>query len=240
MGAQVVVDVANSPSFEAEPALDFFEASGRHLLAAEAAAGVGHHLALSVVGTERLLESGYFRAKLAQERLIKASGIPYTILRSTQFFEFVNSIITAGTEGDVIRLSPALLQPVASDDVADALADLTLGPPLNATAEVAGPEACPLDKFAREFLAATGDRREVIADIHARYFGIALNDRSLTPLANIRAWARFASKTGSVAHRPGDEIRRRAPKAKLSLFQRKRRNQDGEHDHHEGRCRHLL
>jgi uncharacterized protein YbjT (DUF2867 family) len=180
-GAQVVVDVANSPSFEAKAALEFFETSGRNLLAAEAAAGVGHHLALSVVGTERLLQNGYFRAKMAQEELIKASGIPYTILHSTQFFEFINSIIESGVDGDVIRLSPALVQPIASDDVAAALADLALGPPLNATVEVAGPEACALDKFARKLMAVTGDRREVIADVHARYFDTELNDRSLTP-----------------------------------------------------------
>ncbi len=180
-GAQVVVDVANSPSFEDRAVLEFFEASGRNLLAAEAAAGVGHHLALSVVGTERLLESGYFRAKMAQENLIKASGIPYTILRSTQFFEFVNSIVKSGVDGDAIRLSPALVQPIASDDVAAALADLAVGSPLNATVEVAGPEACPLDKFARKLVAVTGDRRQVIADIHARYYGVKLNDQSLTP-----------------------------------------------------------
>jgi uncharacterized protein YbjT (DUF2867 family) len=192
-GAQVVVDVANSPSFEDEAVMKFFKTAGRNLLAAEAAAGVGHHLALSVVGTERLLESGYFRAKMAQEDLIKASGTPYTILRSTQFFEFVNGIVKSGAEGDAIRLSPALVQPIASDDVAAALADLTVGSPLNATVEVAGPEACPLDNFAREFLAASGDKREVIADVHARYFGAALNDRSLTPGDNPRLGSiRFA------------------------------------------------
>jgi uncharacterized protein YbjT (DUF2867 family) len=180
-GAQVVVDVANSPSFEDKAVLEFFETSGRNLMTAEAAAGVGHHLALSVVGTERLPESGYLRAKMAQENLIKASGIPYTILHSTQFFEFISGIIKSASEGDVIRLSPALLQPIASDDVVAALAELAVGPPLNATVEVAGPEACPLDKIARKFLAASGDRRQVIADVHARYFGAELNDRSLTP-----------------------------------------------------------
>jgi uncharacterized protein YbjT (DUF2867 family) len=180
-GAQVVVDVANSPSFEAKAALEFFETSGRNLIAAEKAAGVGHHLALSVVGTERLLENGYFRAKMAQENLIKASGIPYTILHSTQFFEFLRSIVESGADGDVIRLSPALVQPIASDDVAAALADLAVGSPLNATVEVAGPEACPLDDLARKFLAASGDRRRVIADVHARYYGTELNDQSLTP-----------------------------------------------------------
>jgi uncharacterized protein YbjT (DUF2867 family) len=180
-GAQVVVDVANSPSFEDNAVLEFFETSGRNLLAAEKAAGVGHHLALSVVGTERLPESGYLRAKMAQENLIKASGIPYTILHSTQFFEFIGGIIKSGSQGDVIRLSPALVQPIASDDVIPVLAELTVGPPLNATVEVAGPEARPLDKFARKFLEASGDRREVIADVHAQYFGTELNDRSLTP-----------------------------------------------------------
>jgi uncharacterized protein YbjT (DUF2867 family) len=180
-GAQVVVDVANSPSFEDNAVLEFFETSGRNLLAAEKAAGVGHHLALSVVGTERLPESGYLRAKMAQENLIKASGIPYTILHSTQFFEFIGGIIKSGSQGDVIRLSPALVQPIASDDVIPVLAELTVGPPLNATVEVAGPEARPLDKFARKFLEASGDRRQVIADVHAQYFGTELNDRSLTP-----------------------------------------------------------
>jgi uncharacterized protein YbjT (DUF2867 family) len=180
-GAQVVVDVANSPSFEDIAVLEFFETSGRNLLAAEKAAGVGHHLALSVVGTERLPESGYLRAKMAQENLIKASGIPYTILHSTQFFEFIGGIIKSGSQGDVIRLSPALVQPIASDDVIPVLAELTVGPPLNATVEVAGPEARPLDKFARKFLEASGDRRQVIADVHAQYFGTELNDRSLTP-----------------------------------------------------------
>ena len=161
--------------------MEFFQTSGRNLLAAEAEAGVGHHLALSVVGADRLPESGYLRAKVVQEKLIKASGIPYTVLRSTQFFEFIGRIAEAAAEGDVIRLSPALLQPVASDDVVAALADLTLGQPLNGTVEVAGPEPIPLDKLARTFLAARGDKRQVIADIHARYYGTELDDRSLTP-----------------------------------------------------------
>ena len=185
-GARVVVDVANSPSFEDEAALEFFETSGRNLLAAEAAAGVEHHLALSVVGTDRLQESGYFRAKKVQEDLIKSTKIPYTILRSTQFFEFIDGIIKAGADGDVIRLSPALVQPIASDDVAAALADLAVGPPANGVVEVAGPEPFPLDKLARKVLAKNGDRRQVIADIHARYFGMALNDQSLTPGDNPR------------------------------------------------------
>ena len=154
----MVVDVANSPSFEAKAVLEFFETSGRNLLAAEAAAGVKHHVALSVVGTERLLDSGYFPAKLAQEKLIKASGIPYTILRATQFFEFVGAIVQSGADGDVIRLSPALIQPIASEDVAAALADVAVGPPVNGTVEVAGPEPFPLDKIAQKFLAAKGDK----------------------------------------------------------------------------------
>jgi uncharacterized protein YbjT (DUF2867 family) len=180
-GAQVAVDVANSPSFERAAALEFFQTAGRNLLAAEAAAGVRHHLALSVVGTDRLQESAYFPAKLAQENLIKASGIPYTILRSTQFFEFINSIVQSGADGDFIRLSPALVQPIASDDVAAALADLAVGAPLNGTVEVAGPAPYPLDTLARDYLARTGDRREVIADAHARYFGAELKNRTLLP-----------------------------------------------------------
>jgi uncharacterized protein YbjT (DUF2867 family) len=185
-GAQVVVDVANAPSWEAKAVLEFFETSGRNLLAAEKAAGVAHHVALSVVGTERLLESDYFPAKLAQEKLIKASGVPYTILRATQFFEFVSGIVQSGTDGDVIRMSPALFQPIASQDVAAALADLAQAPPVNGTVEVAGPEPIPLDKIARQFLAAKGDSRKVVADVHARYFGAAINDRSLTPGENPR------------------------------------------------------
>ena len=171
----------NSPSFEDKAVLEFFETAGRNLLAAEATAGVGHHLALSVVGADRLPASGYLRAKMAQENLIKASGIPYTIVRSTQFFEFIDRIVESGVDGDVIRLSPALLQPIASDDVADAMADAALGAPVNGTIEIAGPEPWPLDKLARKLLNANGDRREVIADVHARYYGTELNDRSLTP-----------------------------------------------------------
>jgi uncharacterized protein YbjT (DUF2867 family) len=180
-GAQVVVDVANSPSFEDKAVLEFFDKSGRNLLAAEAAAGVGHHVALSVVGTERNPDSGYLRAKLAQENLIKASKIPYTILQSTQFFEFVGAIVQSGVDGDAIRLSPALLQPVASDDVAAALADIAVATPVNGTVEIAGPEPIPLDAIARQYLTARDDKRRVIADVRARYFGTELNDKSLTP-----------------------------------------------------------
>ncbi len=180
-GAQVVVDVANSPSFEDKAVFDFFDTSGRNLMAAERAAGVGHHLALSVVGTERLLDSGYFRAKLAQENLIKASGIPYTILHATQFFEFIGRIADSGAQGNVIRISPVYVHPIASDDVAAALADLAVAAPLNTTVEVAGPDAYRLDEIAREFLAANGDDREVISDAHARYFGAELKEDSLSP-----------------------------------------------------------
>ena len=185
-GAQVVVDVANSPSFEDRAVLEFFETSGRNLLAAEAAAGVGHHVALSVVGTDRVPESGYLRAKLAQEKLIKASKIPYTILRSTQFFEFVSGIAQAGTVGQTVRLSPALLQPIASDDVAAALADVTVGAPVNGTIDLAGPERLPLAEIVRRFLSTSQDARQVVADVHARYFGAELNDQSLTPGDNPR------------------------------------------------------
>jgi len=185
-GAQVVVDVANSPSFEDKAVLEFFERSGRNLLAAEAAAGVKHHVALSVVGTDRLLQSGYFRAKMAQEDLIKASKVPYTIVRSTQFFEFVNGIAQSATDGQTIRLSPAFVQPIVSDDVADALAEVTLGAPVNGTVELAGPERLRLDELVRRFLSANQDGRQVVADVHARYFGADLNDQSLTPGDNPR------------------------------------------------------
>ena len=196
-GAQVVVDVANSPSFEDKAVLEFFETSGRNLLAAEAAAGVKHHVALSVVGTERLLDSGYFRGKMAQENLIKACSIPYTIVQATQFFEFMGGIAQSGAVGQTVRLSPALMQPMASDDVADAMADAALAAPVNGTIEIAGPERAPLDEFVRKFLSATQDPREVIADVHARYFGMELNDQSLTPGANPRLGStRFADWLG--------------------------------------------
>jgi uncharacterized protein YbjT (DUF2867 family) len=185
-GAQVVIDVANSPSFEDKAVLEFFETSGRNLLAAEAAAGVGHHVALSVVGTDRLPASGYLRAKMAQENLIKASKIPYTILRSTQFFEFVSAIAQSATEGQTVRLPPALVQPVMSDDVAAALADVAVEEPLNGTIELAGPEPIRLDELVRRFLSASRDARTVITDVHARYFGTELNDQSLTPGDNAR------------------------------------------------------
>jgi uncharacterized protein YbjT (DUF2867 family) len=185
-GADIVVDVANSPSFEDSAALTFFETSGRNLLTAEAAAKVRHHVALSVVGTDRLPECGYFRAKLAQENLIRAGKIPNTILRATQFFEFVGGMVDSSVDGQIVRLSPALFQPVASDDVAATLADVTLAAPINGMIELAGPERFSLDEFARRYLAAMKDRRKVVADIHARYFGAELDDRSLTPGNNPR------------------------------------------------------
>jgi uncharacterized protein YbjT (DUF2867 family) len=180
-GADVVVDVANSPSFEEEAAMAFFEKSGRNLTAAEKAAGVRHHIALSVVGIDRLLESGYFRAKLAQEKLVKTAGIPYSIVRSTQFFEFLGAIAQSGTIGRTVHLSPALFQPIAADDVADAMADVTLAAPINGMIEIAGPDRAPLDEMVGRFLGATRDSRTVVPDAHARYFGIQLNDKSLTP-----------------------------------------------------------
>ncbi|MGQ9371278.1 SDR family oxidoreductase [Azospirillum sp. ST 5-10] len=188
-GAQVVVDVANSPTFEDEAAMDFFRKSGRNLLAAEAAAGTAHHVALSVVGTDRLQAMGYFRAKLAQEELIKASGRPYTIVRSTQFFEFLGAIADSGTVGQTARLSPALFQPIASDDVADAMVGVALGAPVNGTVEIAGPDRAPIDDLVGRFLRATGDPRTVTADARAGYFGIAVDDRSLTPGADPRIGA---------------------------------------------------
>jgi uncharacterized protein YbjT (DUF2867 family) len=181
-GAQVVIDVANSPSFEDQAVLDFFVTAGRNIAAAEAAAGVGHHVALSVVGTERLLASGYFRAKLAQEELIKASTIPYTIVRATQFFEFVGTIADVATDGETVRLPPALMQPMVSDDVAAILADVAMEEPLHGTVDIAGPESIRMDELVRRFLAAKDDSRKVVTDAAAPYFGtIPVDDHSLTP-----------------------------------------------------------
>jgi len=180
-GAQIVVDVANSPSFEDGPVLEFFQTSGRNLLAAEEAAGVEHHVALSVVGTERLLASGYFRAKLVQEKLIKASPVPYTIVHSTQFFEFMGSIAKSAEKGEAIHLSPAMMQPIASDDVAAALADIALSAPLGGTLEIAGPERVRMTTLVQRYLQHIGDPRPVVADPSALYFGVELNDESLVP-----------------------------------------------------------
>src|SRR6476660_3132800 len=191
-GAQVVVDVANSPSFEDKPALDFFETSGRNLLSSEKSAGVKHHVALSVVGTDRLTGSGpgslsgYFRAKMAQENLIKASGISFTIVHATQFFEFVKGIAQSATGGSTIRLSSVLMQPMASDDVAAAVAKVALGQPVNGMIEIAGPDQIRQDELIRQYLSATGDARKVVTDAKAGYFGIAVNDQSLVPGDNPR------------------------------------------------------
>jgi uncharacterized protein YbjT (DUF2867 family) len=185
-GAQVVVDVANAPSWEDKAVLEFFETSGRNLLAAEADAGVGHHVALSVVGTDRLLASGYFRAKMAQENVIKASPIPYTIVRATQFFEFVGGIAQSATEGQTVRLPPVLMQPIVSDDVAAVMAEAALAEPLNGTIDLAGPERIRQDDLVRQFLSATGDARTVITDPKALYYGIEVNDQSLIPGDNPR------------------------------------------------------
>lgn len=185
-GAQVVVDVANAPSWEDKAVMEFFELSGRNLVAAGKAAGVKHHVALSVVGTDRLLASGYFRAKMAQENLIKASQIPYTIVRSTQFFEFASGIAKNATEGESVRLPSALMQPIGADDVAAILADVAVGAPINGTLEIAGPEQIRQDEFVRRFLSATGDARKVITDVHARYYGLDVNDQSLVPGRNPR------------------------------------------------------
>jgi len=180
-GAHVVVDVANAPVWEDKAVLEFFEKSGRNLLAAEAAAGVRHHVALSVVGTDRLLDSGYFRAKMAQETLIKASSIPYTIVRATQFFEFVGGIAQSATEGQTVRLPPALYQPMASEDVAAAVAEAAAAQPLNGMIEVAGPEPIGIDESVRKYLNSKHDARTVTTDAHAKYFGIEVDDRSLRP-----------------------------------------------------------
>ena len=185
-GAQVVVDVANAPAWDDAAVLDFFETSSRNVLAAEESAGVGHHVVLSVVGTDRLPESGYLRAKAAQEELVTTGPIPYTIVRASQFFEFIGRIADSGTDGNTVRLSPALVQPEAADDVAATLADIALGSPLNDTVELGGPESFRLDELARRLLSATNDPRQVAADVHARYFGAELDERSLVPGADAR------------------------------------------------------
>jgi uncharacterized protein YbjT (DUF2867 family) len=181
VGASVVIDVSNSPSFEAGAVMSFFETSTRHLLAAEAVAGVAHHVALSVVGTERLPDSGYFRAKVTQEQLIGKSPIPYSIVHATQFFEFVAGIADAATTDGTIRLPPVSFQPIAGDDVARAVARISIGPPVNGRIEVAGPERFRMDEFFREALAARHDPREVVTDPHARYFGAELSESTLVP-----------------------------------------------------------
>jgi uncharacterized protein YbjT (DUF2867 family) len=185
-GTQVVIDLANSPSFEDRAVLEFFETSGRNLLAAEAAAGVRHHVALSIVGTDRTPENGYFRAKVAQEKLIETSGIPYTIIRSTQFLEFLGAIAASSAYGNVIRLSPGLFQPIASDDVAAIVADVALAAPRNGIVEIAGPERAPFNEIVARYLKAVGDPREVVRDPEARYWGGRVEERSLVPLGEAR------------------------------------------------------
>jgi uncharacterized protein YbjT (DUF2867 family) len=184
-GTQVVVDVANSPSFEDKAVMKFFETSGRNLLAAESAAGVPHHVALSIVGIDRS-DNGYFRAKVAQEKLIKNSGIPYTIVRSTQFLEFLRAIADSSADGNVVKISPGLFQPIASDDVAAFVADVALAPPRNGIVEIAGPERAPFNEFVARYLKAVGDPRKVVSDPGARYFGSRVEERSLVPLGEAR------------------------------------------------------
>jgi uncharacterized protein YbjT (DUF2867 family) len=180
-GSAVVVDVSNSPSFEDAAVMQFFQTSTGNLLDAEALAGVGHHVALSVVGAERLAESGYFRAKIAQEKLIKESPIPYSIVHATQFFEFIEGIANAATDGNTVRLAPVLIQPIAADDVATVVWMVSAAPPVNGTVEVAGPERFRLDELIRRSLMERDDPREVITDPHARYFGAELTERTLVP-----------------------------------------------------------
>jgi uncharacterized protein YbjT (DUF2867 family) len=189
-GAQVVVDVANSPQFEDEAVRKFFETSGTNLLAAEARAGVRHHVCLSIVGTDRVSDSGYLRAKVIQENLVRNSGIPYSILRSTQFFEFVGRIAQETADGRSVRVSSAMFQPILSADVVAALADITLGPPLNGIVEVGGPERLRINEVVRRFMISKGDMREVITDEHAPYFGAELDDESLVAGPNARLGAK--------------------------------------------------
>jgi uncharacterized protein YbjT (DUF2867 family) len=207
-GASVVVDVSNAPSWEDAAVMNFFETSTRNLLAYEAPAGVGHHVALSVVGSERMLESGYFRAKIAQENLIKGSSIPYSIVRATQFFEFVKGIADFSTDGNKVRLPSAMIQPMAADDVAGAVGRIAMGSPVNGTIEVGGPEKFHLDELVRQGLAAWKDPREVVADPHARYYGVELGERTLLPgddarlgETRFRTWlTQSAAKAAAGAH----------------------------------------
>jgi uncharacterized protein YbjT (DUF2867 family) len=200
-GAQVVIDVSNAPSFDAKAVMEFFETSGRNLLAAEAAAGVRHHVVLSIVGTDRVPGQGYYRAKVAQEKLVEASGIPYTIIRSTQFLEFLGAIADASTDGRVVRLPPGLLQPIAADDVAAIVGEVALANPRNGIVEIAGPERPPFNEIVARYLKAIGDPREVVKDSEARYFGGRLEEKSLIPLGearlghlNLEEWLRRSRK----------------------------------------------
>src|SRR4029077_3802800 len=205
-GASVVVDVSNSPSFEYRAALEFFQTSTRNLQAAETAAGVGHHVALSVVGTDRLTESGYFRAKIAQEALIKGSSIPFSIVHATQFFEFIQSIVEAATVGNTIRVAPVIFQPIASDDVAAAVGRTAVGAPVNGVIEVGGPEQFRFEGLIRQFLSSRNDTREVVADPEALYFGAVLTERTLVPEEDaMRGETRFddcLSQSAAGTHMP--------------------------------------
>ena len=183
--AQVVIDLANSPSFEDKAVLEFFQTSGRNLLAAEAAAGVRHHVALSIVATDRT-DNGYFRAKVAQEKLIVASGIPYTIVRATQFMEFLGGIADSSADGNIVRLPPILFEPIAADDVAADVAEVALAAPQNGIVEIAGPERAPLNEIVARYLKAVGDKREVVRDPEARYWGGRVEEHSLVPLGEAR------------------------------------------------------
>jgi uncharacterized protein YbjT (DUF2867 family) len=185
-GAKVVIDLANSPSFEDKAVLEFFQTSGRNLFAAETAAGVSHHVALSIVGTDRSPDNGYFRAKVAQEKLIEASGIPYTIIRSTQFMEFLGRIADMGADGNVVRISPGLFQPIAADDVAAVVAEVALAVPRNGIVEIAGPDRAPFNEIVARYLTTVGDPRQVISDPEARYSGGRVEERSLVPLGEVR------------------------------------------------------
>jgi uncharacterized protein YbjT (DUF2867 family) len=185
-GTQVVIDLANSPSWEDKAVLEFFETSGRNLLAAEAAAGVRHHVAVSIVGTDRMPDNGYFRAKVAQEKLIEKSSVPYTIIRATQFMEFLGGIAGSGTEGSMVRLSPGLFQPIAADDVAAITADVALAAPRRGIVEIAGPDRAPLSDIIARYLKALGDPRTVVSDPEARYYGGRVEERSLVPLGEAR------------------------------------------------------
>jgi uncharacterized protein YbjT (DUF2867 family) len=184
--AHVVIDLANSPSFEPSAVMNFFTAHEKNLVAAEARAGVRHHVALSIVGDDRSPDNGYFRAKIAQENLIKASGIPYTIIRSTQFMEFLPGIADSGTDGNIVRISPGLFQPIAADDVAAIVADVALAAPRNGIIEIAGPERAPFHEIVARYLKAVGDPREVVSDPDARYYGSRVEEHSLVPLGEAR------------------------------------------------------
>jgi uncharacterized protein YbjT (DUF2867 family) len=185
-GTPVVIDLANSPSFEDRAVLEFFQTSARNLRTAEAAAGVRHHVALSIVGTDRSPDNGYFRAKVAQEKLIETSGIPYTIIRSTQFLEFLRAIADSSADGNTVKLSPGLFQPIAADDVASIVADVALAAPRNGIVEIAGPERAPFNQIVARYLKAVGDPRQVVSDPEARYWGGRVEERSLVPLGEAR------------------------------------------------------